>query len=274
MSEGVSAQQERVAWTLLENLLGYLPSIRTWTGGVVAQAGGRGPVATAYADCRRCKGRGFVIVGRGCPYCHSTGLVPVDAYTGEEAPTDTPSPRALALDEIDRELARLEGRTGKDSADQRDGYWRHGSFADVAVELRALLADDRPGVAYAAWCVWAYVVCDQEVPLHDSTIRTIHTLIRLLALRVLVRTGRLDLPEWLQLDPAFLELQRQRFMWRGHGPAADRARSERDEEMRQLRRSGMDVGEIGRRFGLSRSRAYEIVKTTPSPAVAVPTVAA
>lgn len=272
--QALPAERERVAWALLETLLDYLPSIRTWTGGVVAQAGSRGTSPTRAIPCQRCDGKGHSTPGRPCPACEGRGRLVVDDYTGQPVPVETAHPRALHLEEIDRELARMDAQGGRDFADRRDDAWRHGSYADVAVELDRLLHDDRPGVAYAAWATWAYVVCDQDVPLHDSTVETIRSLVRILALRVLLRTGRLDLPPWLDLSDDELDLQRRRFLWRGHGPAADRARAERDQEMRALRREGVDVGEIGRRFGLSRSRAYEIVGTVVPAPIAVASAAA
>ena len=103
MNPARSPERVERTWVLLRSFADWEPSVKTWTGSVVARAGAQGEVGVQREPCEPCDGTGRLKSGTACRQCRGRGYRTVDPQTRREAP-EAPdpddfqvSPRELAL---------------------------------------------------------------------------------------------------------------------------------------------------------------------------------
>lgn len=256
---------------LLNTLYDLYQPLDTWTGRLQRrQLVERKPAPAGRAECPTCQGKGR----RGasaCDVCAGRGWLTIDPMTYWDPTTGRPRPRealgdeqtgplrSMTRGELDAALRRLEEQPPQDPVDlflhrleQRD---RHGSY----LEVERALGDLR-----------------LQHPMRHRLVVRVHVL------QVVARDGldephqvrlemgmrfvegrmpdRMRIPRWLEEG---WERERARMQHKalafGRGPAADRARRERDRLVCDLRDRDVPVDEVCRQVGLSRSQVYDIL---------------
>lgn len=219
-----------------------------------------------------------------CPLCEGTGWrrrrksdPEIDSYAGVEIPT-TAEPEDVSVGAIREALQAQRERPeiGYDAlarathaveAAERpesemfgwERAWERmcqvGSYAElrVALELLRMKQEGRYSI------VWQIVCLQQPITLSDG--RTAFLNESMVELTVYM-PDTIRVPRWLR-DDVRAEA-RKTSLWHGKSPAHARERCERDEEIRQLKAEGMKLGQLQRRFALSKAQILRICAKEPA----------
>lgn len=249
---------------LLESLFDHLPRsivrILPTPSGVVpsdehpcglCNRTGRVQRASRPALCPQCGGEGWRKRRAGEPY--------YDRYTGEQVGTEEDgSLRCMTIQEIERDLEKIrsdfEARNGLSPS--RDFGWiarhralrRAGSYDDLERALQSLLAT-HPRQARA---IWHQYVLQFDFPA-DGKEELIAEGLRLLTERM---PNPILVPRWLLPDGEALK----RSYHYGKTHRHEKARGERNEEIRKQYASGVSTSALAVRHNLTRRSVQRIVR--------------
>lgn len=141
-----------------------------------------------------------------------------------------------------------------------DRMCAHGSYAELRVALEILRMTEQPRYSI----VWQKVCLQQPIRLSDGRQSFLNE-------SMVVLTGympeKIRVPRYLRDDVT--AKARKRSLQYGKSPAHLRERRERDDEIRRLRAEGTPIGQLQRRFALSRMQIHRICANGKEPDHAV-----
>lgn len=246
--------REQKIEALLRTLCDYLPDPKTASYGDVP-----GVAPSAWADCKHCQGVGhFGKAKRHCAPCNGSGVVRVDAYTGEPVGSEDRKIRAADPRRIDAELARLSRdeaiRRGRMLDDpfaweaRRIRYRQAGSYASVERALDSLRVND-PDLCTIVMRSLVYGISEITDASRPSLARGLAFIGQRMPPEVRV-------PRWVTEPPPPVEREWPRG---GDRTKTSPQRAERNATIIDLARSGKRQADIAREVGVSTATVSRVL---------------